>query len=254
MADELRMVQLVLEMPRLLSAARRDGLPLRDLDDGYLVHRALAALFGNAAPKPFRVRTSKSRAVTVLGYTRHARDDLEQQARTFAPPDAYESCHWADLAVKPMPHSWPAGTVLGFEVRVCPVVRLASDVRARAHDGRDAVWRKGAEVDACLHRRFLSAGAEPEAGRETVYLDWLAERLAPAARIDARLEGFRRVRLLRSRHRAERRHRSFERPDALLAGSLEITDGEAFGALLVRGVGRHRAFGFGMLLLRPADR
>ena len=43
-----------------------------------------------------------------------------------------------------------------------------------------------------------------------------------------------------------------EGPDAVLAGVLEVTDGEAFAALLRRGVGRHRAFGFGMLLLRPA--
>ena len=32
-----------------------------------------------------------------------------------------------------------------------------------------------------------------------------------------------------------------------------MTDSEAFSALLRRGVGRHRAFGFGMLLLRPPN-
>ncbi|MEE8524028.1 MAG: type I-E CRISPR-associated protein Cas6/Cse3/CasE [Thermoanaerobaculia bacterium] len=42
-----------------------------------------------------------------------------------------------------------------------------------------------------------------------------------------------------------------ERPDALLTGTLEVTDPDAFATLLARGVGRHRAFGFGMLLLRP---
>jgi CRISPR system Cascade subunit CasE len=42
-----------------------------------------------------------------------------------------------------------------------------------------------------------------------------------------------------------------EGPDAVLEGVLEVVDGEAFAALLRRGVGRHRAFGFGMLLLRP---
>jgi flagellin-like hook-associated protein FlgL len=36
----------------------------------------------------------------------------------------------------------------------------------------------------------------------------------------------------------------------LAAGRLEGLDGAAFGALIQRGVGRHRAFGYGMVLLR----
>ena len=43
-----------------------------------------------------------------------------------------------------------------------------------------------------------------------------------------------------------------EGPDALMRGVLEITDGPAFAQLLAGGVGRHRAYGYGMLLLRPA--
>jgi CRISPR system Cascade subunit CasE len=37
----------------------------------------------------------------------------------------------------------------------------------------------------------------------------------------------------------------------LLRGELTVADPDAFSALLARGVGRHRAFGYGMLLLRP---
>jgi CRISPR system Cascade subunit CasE len=32
---------------------------------------------------------------------------------------------------------------------------------------------------------------------------------------------------------------------------LEVTEPETFAVGLARGIGRHRAFGFGMLLLRP---
>jgi CRISPR system Cascade subunit CasE len=39
---------------------------------------------------------------------------------------------------------------------------------------------------------------------------------------------------------------------ALVTGTLRVGDAEAFRALLARGLGRHRAFGFGMLLLRRA--
>jgi CRISPR system Cascade subunit CasE len=41
-------------------------------------------------------------------------------------------------------------------------------------------------------------------------------------------------------------------PDAVLAGQLRVTDPKAFTQLLASGVGRHRAFGFGLLLLRSA--
>ncbi|WP_083761830.1 type I-E CRISPR-associated protein Cas6/Cse3/CasE [Alkalilimnicola ehrlichii MLHE-1] len=42
------------------------------------------------------------------------------------------------------------------------------------------------------------------------------------------------------------------RPDALVTGRLTVRDPDTFATLVARGVGRHRAFGFGMLLLRPA--
>ena len=38
-----------------------------------------------------------------------------------------------------------------------------------------------------------------------------------------------------------------------MTGELEVGDSERFLHLLARGVGRHRTFGFGMLLLRPAS-
>ena len=43
-----------------------------------------------------------------------------------------------------------------------------------------------------------------------------------------------------------------QRPDALLVGSLKVEDPGAFTALLARGLGRHRAFGFGMLRVGSA--
>ena len=40
---------------------------------------------------------------------------------------------------------------------------------------------------------------------------------------------------------------------AVLAGTLTVRDPQAFATLLARGVGRHRAFGYGMLLLSPPE-
>ena len=43
-----------------------------------------------------------------------------------------------------------------------------------------------------------------------------------------------------------------EGPDVGFSGVLVVHDGEKFARLLSHGVGRHTAFGYGMLLLRPA--
>jgi len=48
-----------------------------------------------------------------------------------------------------------------------------------------------------------------------------------------------------------RASRAIDGPDVTFTGTLEVTDSAAFSALLARGLGRHRAFGFGMLLLAP---
>jgi CRISPR system Cascade subunit CasE len=46
--------------------------------------------------------------------------------------------------------------------------------------------------------------------------------------------------------------RPVQGPDAVFTGVLQVRDSDAFAALVARGIGRHRAFGFGMLLLKPA--
>jgi hypothetical protein len=44
-----------------------------------------------------------------------------------------------------------------------------------------------------------------------------------------------------------------EGPDAILRGEFVVKDPASFAAVLTNGVGRHRAYGYGMLLLRPAQ-
>ena len=58
---------------------------------------------------------------------------------------------------------------------------------------------------------------------------------------------FQRVRTVRKLHT-----RASEGPHAVMRGSLTIADPSAFSRMLAQGVGRHKAYGYGMLLLRPA--
>jgi CRISPR system Cascade subunit CasE len=104
-------------------------------------------------------------------------------------------------------------------------------------------------MDAFVHAT-LGFSQEARLDREAVYSRWLdgqlrrggASRLEHAELVEFRREGMRRGGGPR-----------LERPNAVLEGVLAIEGPHAFRALLARGVGRHRAFGFGMLLLRPAS-
>jgi len=260
----LRLVRLELDAARLAREGLAARLPPTQEDLGYLVHATLAGLFGEGIVQPFRVldetprrvprtRDATGRRVAVLAYTRHGEDELREHAATYADPARYAACAWDGLASKPMPEL-AAGRRLGFELRACPVVRLAAELEVAGKDGAPLRYQAGQEVDCWVHRRFMTREPE-EVGREAAYADWLRERLDGAAEATAvRLDGFRRLKLVRRDHCSPRKTRILERPDALLRGDLEVRDGGAFLRLLARGVGRHRAYGFGMVLLRPGSR
>jgi CRISPR system Cascade subunit CasE len=245
------MISLELDRSALGRFGHSMGLPLQTVDEGYLAHCAMRAAFGASTPQPFTMRPARGRFVRVLGYANGSADDLRSHATTFAGPLAHSACNLASLAAKPMPVAWPAGMQLGFEVRICPIKR-PSDGASRKAAG---ATHDRAEVD-CFLSECWKAGADARLSREEIYCSWLQRELArdgAAVMRSARMISFRRIRLSRSDHRPSRRLRVCERPDALMRGVLEIKDPVAFAALLRRGIGRHRAFGFGMLLLRPAS-
>ena len=168
------------------------------------------------------------------------------------------------MQVRDLPTTWPVDRRLGFDIRIRPVVRI----RGSLPNPRDAAkpYGAGAELDAYFveaQRRFpeerprivdgraVPSGMDGAARtREAVYRDWLAERLAPAAGLVAEtvtLHRFARTRVARQDHAPEG-------PDATLLGELVVREPGAFHKLLADGIGRHKSYGFGMLLLRPARR
>jgi CRISPR system Cascade subunit CasE len=57
--------------------------------------------------------------------------------------------------------------------------------------------------------------------------------------------------MARDRSNGGKFSRHHEGPDATMSGTLRIDDPSAFASALSHGIGRHRTFGFGMLLLAP---
>lgn len=246
MADnDLYMTRLVLSQPGVMRLGKDLGLPLRDVDLGYLIHCQLGEIFGDQAPQPFAVRDRSGRTLEVLGYGQLPGDQLRHHADAFTEPDRHSAVDWDQFDQKPMPDSWPEDMVVGFESRVCPVVRAASETEH---------YSKGSEVDAFL-TRITEADEGNEPTRDEVYREWFRDQIDRRGGADVervRLKGFRLRKLIRRTHGASRSVNTLTRPDATLSGKLRVTDSESFRELLDRGVGRHRSFGFGMLLLKPA--
>jgi CRISPR system Cascade subunit CasE len=251
MSEPLHLVRLVLDRRALARVATRHRLS-HNIDEGYFLHAGLAQLFATstepatvplcsfAVDDVYAATQGQPDQIYVLGYAREADDALVARMGP-ARGDILRLCKSREMP------ALEAGQAFAFRTRVCPIVRtkVAGD-RPLAVDRRGKV--KSREHDAFVHAT-LGLAKETFVSRETVYVDWLRKQLeadGACALGGARLAEFRRD-VMRRRGG----EKPMERPNAVLEGTLTVTDPAAFRATLARGLGRHRAFGFGMLLLRP---
>ena len=223
-------------------AARRRLLDSQG-DLGYALHALLHAGFGVHAPQPFRYLDAEQ---GLLAYTTMPLNQLTHCTETADQEVA------AALGIRPapgqlginariFPSRWAAGQALGFEVRVKPVVREN---------------KTGRERDAFL--AAIEKPGAPQLNRAAVYVQWLHDQFARqggATLINAEVTRYQQLGVTRKTQITapdnQRKSHLVNGPDAVLSGQLRVADPEAFSQLLTKGVGRHRAFGFGMLLLRP---
>lgn len=229
---------------RLAAWAARHRLLDSQGDLGYALHALLHAAFGEHAPQPFRYLDAEQ---GLLAYTRLNAVELAQCA-ALADPDVVaalglsQTLHHTGMSVRPFPAQWAPGHALGFEVRVRPIIREG---------------KTGRERDAFLAAIEKTQGTELD--RSEVYVQWLRDLLARqggAELVEASVSRYQQLGVTRKSQKSSaddaRHSRLVSGPDAVLTGQLCVTDPQAFAELLARGVGRHRAFGFGLLLLRSA--
>ena len=247
MSDSLYLIKIPFLIDSLVRVAVQRRLNLRELDLGYLAHSVLREMWQEKAPAPFVLR-ERSNRIEAWGYSTAPAERLKEHAEAFADPSLTAALDGGIDAVasREMP-AFSAGKRLGFMLRVCPVVRLSG--------GRGG--KKGREVDAFLARCW-AVGPEEKVSREEVYIDWLKTRLSPqraGVRLEmVKIDAFGRERMVRRTQRGadgERRGRTIERPDVRLSGEIVVENSALFADTLRRGVGRHKAFGFGMVLLVP---
>lgn len=210
------------------------GMP----DTGYAWHGLLRSVFGSATPKPFVDRMAL-RSNKLLGYVESTPNALIMNSEI--EPLAGRAIGLEGLRATEMPDRWRAGQDLSFEVRVRPVVRTRRQARTGKHD----------EMDAAVH----AALDDPDITRAQAYRVWMEKELGrdgAATLQEIKTLAFRRTRVVRRNQGEDRKAVPIEGPDLWVCGHLKIRTPDAFDALLRRGLGRHRAFGFGCLLVgRP---
>ncbi len=219
------------------------------IDEGHSLHHLLTETFGPRVTQPFRLMVPRGgKSGSLYAYSLWDAQALHELAQSQAMPENYCVLDLEKLVSKPMPKIWRSRQRLGFDVRVRPVRRLR-----RKLDAIENPIKAKKEIDAFLLEALRDKSTSKDAlriagrSRQAVYLDWFAERISKGAELDrqaSRLERFRRIRTYRGNHESEG-------PDAIIQGELVVTDPEEFAELLGRGIGRHRAYGYGMLLLRP---
>lgn len=240
----LYLIEMPLSLPTLNRWAGQRKIGRGLFDEGLALHHLLGEAFGPAVLQPFRLLVApRVRTGTLYAYSAAPAEELRASAAPLLGPSETETVSLDALRSVERPETtWQEGMRLGFDLKSRPVVRLSSAI-----EGTDGQFPKGAEVDAFLSETLRNDHARP---REDVYLDWLAARLAPVADLErgaSRLHQFRRVHSLRGGRRVEG-------PEAVIHGTLVVRDPQEFARLLARGVGRHRSYGYGMLLLRPPQR
>jgi CRISPR system Cascade subunit CasE len=236
------------DVARVAAWFSAESLTPRDQEDeGYGWHALFTAAFGkDLAPKPFRVLARRGRSTQVLAYAQADAAALRARASDFADPKVIAALSVDTLASKLMP-TFVEGRRLGFSARLRPTVRT----------DREGDRARSRELDVFVAAK-LAVTPGQALDKASIYAEWARNRLDQAGvdveslRIDG-LESSDVVRRGRDRANGSRPLARIPGHAVTVAGTLRIADAHGFAALLARGLGRHRAFGYGMLLLSPTE-
>ena len=198
------------------------------------LHSLVYETFGREhAPKPFHLQQTagdESEEATLLAYTTLDQEELREAARSeqsmalaaVMPPDL--------IATTATPERWTKGARLRFMVRVRPTRRSG---------------KTGRQIERDVYRN------EEGITRAEAYCAWIAGLMKQQGGTEVVPESM--VMSSFTLQQTRRKHRGprFSGPDATIKGVLEVRDPDLFSDLLSRGLGRHRAYGYGMLLVAP---
>lgn len=221
-------------------AASRD-LSIKGIYDiDHASHVLLSAVFGKGAVQPFRLYSPNRGDWAIYGNSKFSPTELRKVAEMVAAPQLLAIFDFQSMSSREVPEDFSGLTRVGFEVRLNPTRRRGGD-KSRVIDA----WISEAE-----HAFPGQPGALAESGvtREQVYCKWLSERLGDAADLESfRMTQFASRKMVRSGIVTTG-------PEIVVQGTVLLNDPEKFAKIVHDGIGRAKAYGFGLFMLRPADK
>jgi CRISPR system Cascade subunit CasE len=202
-------------------------------DESLVLKTILWEGFSGSALRPWAIHSQRGPVTTIVGYTQFDASELNKR-RALALPSVQSAV--GEAIVAPLP-SLSANERYRFSIRIVPTIRVTK-TEGRRYGERDAFLVK---ADA--------AGREAGLKRDDVYRDYLGERLAGASIEASRVVQFRLRRLMRPKK--DRSVSPKTMPEAVIEGCLRVDDPAKLVEAISLGVGRQRAYGFGMLRLQP---
>lgn len=186
-------------------------------DPGYAAHILFVDRYGERRPPVFRLLQNGR----ILAYSEH-----DGTVYRTMPGEIFQY-----VQGRPVP-SFPKGTRARFDLLVVPSKRLNGTKQ---------------EIDAFVHAVRTAENID----REDVYRIWLIDRIAGFAQPERiELFDFRLVSAYRSPHKNGSKH-WITLPRAVMRGIIRINDPNRLRERMLNGIGRHRRFGYGMLVLQP---
>lgn len=229
----LYQVQTNVSLPGAAKHLADMGLPhtlARDPD--FAIKTVLTETLNGSMVRPWAVHTvGRDGGAVVVGYAGASPDDLES-GRRLALPSLQKAVERLEGFALP---ELRARQRLAFSIRLCPTV----------------ISTRRGETDAFLLAVDDAGDDRPD--RETVYADYLARRLQGAQVEACRVDGWKLLKMARKSRKSKSGAAQRTYPEARLSGLLSITEPAQLLDTLAHGIGRQRAFGFGMLRLGPPD-
>lgn len=206
-------------------------------DPDRTAHCLLTESFGpEDAPRPFVIKAREEDGRprgTLLAYTKLTAEELRESA------DRHQRLvHAAVLdpdTIKTVrtPTQWEEGQTLEFEIRTKPTKRSSN-----RQDGGN-----GREQD------FFLASPEYSSRAET-YCQWLAATMSRQGALSADPENMTVNQLSLRRTKRQNNSGWHTGPDVTITGIATVIDPGLMEQAIARGLGRHKGYGYGMLLLK----
>lgn len=235
----------VLFQPRdLFQLIRRPVFSRLPVDIGYLIHCALKELFNERAPSPFEIMGTEEGVTEVLAYSDCSHIELLDSIRPDSPEGLKSAIRKGNFSSRRMPLVFPRGKLFSYRIRICPVIRKA----------RGSGKRAGSEVDVFL-AEAERIGVKEGLDRYEIYRKWFESKMVGKKCVDIHSVRISEMKLDKMLRRGrERQAQTLVRPNVVFQGIGKVAEPDSFRDLVRNGFGRHKAFGFGMLLLKPVEK